>query len=169
MHTPGSSLGSPNGDTPLADGNVLVSETNGSYISEYTPAGKLVWTTHLDIGYPSDPQQIGPDLYVCADYEDPGGIVEFNRAGQILYTYRAPSGVNRLNQPSLAEVVPSGVFMVNDDYRDRMAAIDPQTQALVWDYGIPDQPGTSVGSLDIPDGFDLLAPDGTTPTHPVTG
>jgi hypothetical protein len=169
VHNPPTGVGGPNGDTPLADGNVLVSETRGSYISEYTPSGKLVWTVHLAISYPSDPQQIGPDLYMCADYSDPGGIVEFNKAGQILYTYRAPSGINRLNQPSLAELLPNGVFMLNDDYRDRMAAIDPATQALVWNYGVPDVAGTAPGELNTPDGFDLLNPDGSTPTHPTTG
>ncbi len=168
-HTPGSSLASPNGDTPLPNGNFLISETKGSYISEYTPTGKLVWTTHVAIGYPSDPQVLGPDLYLTANYENPGGFVEFNQAGQILYQYQAANGINRLNQPSLVELVPSGVFMTNDDFRDRMAAIDPVTQALVWDYGVPDQPGTAPGQLAIPDGFDLLNPDGSTPTHPQTG
>jgi outer membrane protein assembly factor BamB len=169
VHNPPTGIGGPNGDTPLADGNVLVSETKGSFISEYTPSGQLVWTTHLAIGYPSDPQQLGPDLYLCADYSDPGGFVEFNRAGQILYTYRATSGINRLNQPSLVEALPSGVLMANDDYRDRMMAIDPTTQALVWNYGVPDHPGTAPGLLNIPDGFDILNADGSTPTHPTTG
>jgi outer membrane protein assembly factor BamB len=169
VHNPPTGVGGPNGDTPLADGNVLVSETRGSYISEYTPSGSLVWTAHLPIAYPSDPQQLGPDLYMCADYTNPGGIVEFNKAGQILYTYRAPSGINRLNQPSLAELLPSGVFMANDDYRDRMAAIDPTTQALVWNYGVPDVAGTTPGLLNTPDGFDILNADGSTPTHPTTG
>jgi hypothetical protein len=169
VHNPPTEVGGPNGDTPLADGNVLVSETRGSYISEYTPSGSLVWTVHLPIAYPSDPQQLGPDLYMCADYTNPGGIVEFNKAGQILYTYRAPSGINRLNQPSLAELLPSGVFMANDDYRNRMAAIDPTTQALVWNYGVPDVAGTAPGELNTPDGFDILNPDGSTPTHPTTG
>jgi hypothetical protein len=169
VHNPPTGIGGPNGDTPLADGNVLVSETKGSFISEYTPSGQLVWTTHLAIGYPSDPQQLGPDLYLCADYSDPGGFVEFNRAGQILYTYRASSGINRLNQPSLVEQLPSGVLMANDDYRDRMMAIDPTTQALVWNYGVPDHPGTAPGLLNIPDGFDILNADGSTPTHTTTG
>ncbi len=169
VHNPPTSIGGPNGDTPLSDGNILVSETKGSYISEYALNGTLVWTTHLDIGYPSDPQQIGPNLYLCADYEHPGGIIEFNRAGQILYQYRATSGIGELNQPSLVELLPSGVFMANDDYRDRMAAIDPTTQALVWNYGIPDVPGTAPGHLAIPDGFDILNSDGSTPTHAQTG
>ena len=37
IHAPPTALGSPNGDTPLADGNLLISEINGSWIDEYTP------------------------------------------------------------------------------------------------------------------------------------
>jgi hypothetical protein len=169
LHHPPASMGSPNGDTPLADGNLLVSEINGSWVSEYTPSGRLVWTVQLPISYPSDPQQLGPDRYLIADYASPGQILEFNREGKILYRYRAASGPGMLNHPSLAELLPSGVFMANDDYNDRMVAIDPATGALVWQYGITGTPGTRRGELNIPDGFDLLLPDGSTPTHPVTG
>ncbi len=169
MHNPPQLLGSPNGDTPLTDGNLLISEVNGSWVDEITPEGHVVWSVQLPIAYPSDPQQLGPDLYLLADYTTPGQIIEFNRAGRILYRYDVANGPGLLNQPSLVERLPSGVFMVNDDYRDRMAAIDPTTQALVWQYGIPDHPGTSPGLLNIPDGFDLLTNNGTTPTHPATG
>jgi len=169
VHNPPASMGSPNGDTPLADGNLLVSEINGSWVSEYTPTGRLVWTVQLPISYPSDPQQLGPDRYLIADYSSPGQILEFNREGTILYRYRAASGPGMLNHPSLAELLPSGVFMANDDYNDRMVAIDPVTGALVWQYGITGKPGTAPGELNTPDGFDLLLPDGSTPTHPVTG
>jgi outer membrane protein assembly factor BamB len=169
LHHPPASMGSPNGDTPLGDGNLLVSEINGSWVSQYTPTGRLAWTVQLPVSYPSDPQQLGPDRYLIADYASPGQILEFNRQGQILYRYRAASGPGMLNHPSLAEQLPSGVFMANDDYSDRMVAIDPATGALVWQYGITGTPGTAPGQLNTPDGFDLLLPDGSTPTHPTTG
>jgi len=170
FHNPPASMGSPNGDTPLTDGNLLISEINGSWVSEYTLAGKLVWTVHLSVvGYPSDPQQVGSDTYLLADYSSPGQVVEFDRHGKILYRYDQASGPGRLNQPSLAELLPSGVIMANDDHNDRMVAIDPSTDALVWQYGITGKPGTGPGQLNIPDGFDLLLPDGSTPTHPATG
>jgi outer membrane protein assembly factor BamB len=168
-HQPPTGLASPNGDTPLADGNVLISETTGSFVSEYTSKGQLVWTTHVAVGYPSDPQQLGPNRYLLADYSHPGGIAEFNQQGQILYRLAPQSGITEMNQPSLAELMPSGVLMANDDYRDRMVAYDPATGALVWQYGIADAPSTAVGQLAIPDGFDLVRPDGSTPTHPQTG
>ncbi|HEY5024666.1 MAG TPA: PQQ-binding-like beta-propeller repeat protein [Acidimicrobiales bacterium] len=169
VHDPPASMGSPNGDTPLADGNLLISEINGSWISEYTPQGQLVWAAHPPVVYPSDPQQLGPDLYLVADYTKPGAFIYMNRAGQVLYRYDVASGPGMLDHPSLAERIPSGVIMLNDDYANRMVAIDPTTGALVWQYGITDAAGTAPGMLNTPDGFDLLAPGGSTPTHPATG
>jgi outer membrane protein assembly factor BamB len=174
-HNPPTSMGSPNGDTPLWDGNLLVSEINGSWVSEYTPSGQLVWTVRLPISYPSDPQQLGAsptvnsDRYLIADYAAPGEILQFNRQGQVLSTYAATSGPGRLDHPSLAEDLPNGIYLVNDDHNHRMVAIDPAAGALVWQYGITGQPGTGIGHLNTPDGFDLLGPGGTTPTHPQTG
>jgi len=168
-HEPPKLLGSPNGDTPLRDGNLLVSEVNGSYIDEITRGGKLVWSVQLPIEYPSDPQQLGPDLYLVADYTTPGGIYKFNRAGKILWSYHPSSGPGMLDHPSLAERLPGGLIAVNDDYRHRLAIIDPKTRKVVWQYGHTDEPGRGHDYLNTPDGFDLLAPNGVTPTHPFTG
>ena len=85
---------------------MLVSEVNGSYIDEITPRGKVVWSVQLPISYPSDPQQLGADRYLVADYASPGGIFEFNRAGKILWSYRPSSGNRMLDHPSLAERLP---------------------------------------------------------------
>jgi len=168
-HDPPRTVGYPNGDTPLADGNLLVSEINGSWITEYTSSGAFVWTVHLPITYPSDPQQLGPDLYLVSDYAKPGGVLEFTREGNIVWTYRPASGAGMLDHPSLAERLPNGLIAVNDDYRHRVAFIDPTTETIVWQYGTTDQPGTGPDQLNTPDGFDLLLPDGSTPTHPQTG
>jgi outer membrane protein assembly factor BamB len=168
-HEPPRRLGSPNGDTPLANGNILVSEVNGSYIDEITTSGKLLWSVELPIEYPSDPQQLGPDRYLVADYSDPGGLYEFNRAGKVFWSYHPSSGPGKLDHPSLAERLPTGLIAVNDDYRDRVVLIDPRSKRIVWQYGRTDEPGTGPDQLKIPDGFDLLAPNGTTPTHPYTG
>ena len=169
VHDPPRSVGYPNGDTPLPNGNLLVSEINGSWVTEYTLAGALVWTVHLPIAYPSDPQQLGPDLYLVSDYAKPGGILEFTREGQIVWSYRPTSGAGMLDHPSLAERLPNGLIAVNDDYRHRVAFIDPATNTIVWQYGQTDVPGSAPGLLNIPDGFDLLLPDGSTPTHTPTG
>lgn len=168
-HEPPRALGSPNGDTPLRNGDLLVSEVNGSYIDEITRGGKLVWSVQLPIEYPSDPQQLGADRYLVAAYTTPGGIYEFNRKGKILWSYHPSSGDGMLDHPSLAERLPGGLIAVNDDYRHRVAIIDPKTRKIVWQYGRTDSPGRGPGHLNTPDGFDLLSPEGTTPTHPYTG
>jgi hypothetical protein len=171
-HNPPSSIDYPNGDTPLPNGNILVSEINGSWIDEYTLAGKLVWTVHMaGVNYPSDPQQLGSDLYLMTDYNPPGEgkVLTFTRAGSTPWVYDVLAGDAMLKKPSLAERLPSGMIMVNDDYRNRVVVIDPATNSIVWQYGITDQSGTTPGMLSIPDGFDNLLANGTTPTHPQTG
>lgn len=171
-HLPGQALAYPNGDTPLANGDLLVSEINGSWIDEYTPAGRVVWSVSFPtVNYPSDPQQLGPDLYLMTDYNPPGEgrVLEFTRQGRIVWGYDALGGEAALKEPSLAERLPNGLLMVTDDYRDRVVVIDPRIDAIVWQYGLTDVPGTAPGLLTVPDGFDLLAPGGATPTHPQTG
>jgi len=170
-HVPGVSIAYPNGDTPLANGNLLVSEINGSWIDEYTPAGHLVWSVKMStVNYPSDPQQLSSDLYLMTDYNPAGEgkVLTFARSGAIGWLYDAKAGDGRLFKPSLAERLPSGLIMVNDDYRNRVVAIDPALHAIVWQYGLTDVAGTTTGLLSIPDGFDLLAKGGVTPTHPQT-
>jgi len=171
-HVPGVSIAYPNGDTPLSDGNVLISEINGSFVDEYTRAGQLVWSVHIaSVNYPSDPQQLGKDLYLMTDYNPPaeGKVIEFNRSGSILWEYDSGGGEAMLRKPSLAERLPNGLIMVNDDYRQRIVVIDPTTDQIVWQYGLTDLAGTAPGALSIPDGFDLLLANHTTPTHPETG
>ncbi|HEY5109625.1 MAG TPA: hypothetical protein VII96_08470 [Acidimicrobiales bacterium] len=171
-HNPPTSIDYPNGDTPLPNGDLLISEINGSWIDEYTMAGKLVWTVHMTgVNYPSDPQQLGPDLYLMTDYNPPGEgkVLTFTRSGSTPWVYDVLAGDAMLKKPSLAERLPSGMIMVNDDYRNRVVVIDPATNSIVWQYGITDQSGTTPGMLSIPDGFDNLLADGTTPTHPQTG
>ena len=171
-HVPPTSIDYPNGDTPLVDGNLLVSEINGSWVDEYTMAGQLVWTVHIaSVNYPSDPQQLGNDLYLMTDYDPPaeGKVLTFTRSGSTPWVYDVAAGDAMLKKPSLAERLPNGLIMVNDDYRNRVVVIDPATDNIVWQYGITDQSGTTPGMLSIPDGFDNLLADGTTPTHPQTG
>lgn len=168
VHHPPRSLGYPNGDTPLSNGDLLISEIHGSYVDEITRGGRVRWSVHLPIAYPSDPQQLGPDLYLVADYSRPGGIYEFTRSGRIVWAYHPRRGSGMLDHPSLAERLPNGLIGVNDDYRDRVALIDPRTKRIVWQYGHTGRPGRKAGRLRTPDGFDLLV-GSATPTHPQTG
>ena len=140
-----------------------------SWVDEYTPTGRLVWDVQLPIGYPSDPSRSGRILTSSPTMKTPGPSSSSTaRAGSSTATSRC-RGPGVLNHPSLVELLPSGVFMLNDDYNDRMVAIDPVTGALVWQYGVTGDAGTAPGLLNTPDGFDVLGPGGSTPTHPATG
>ena len=159
----------PNGDTPLANGNVLVSEINGSWMSEYTPTGHAGVDVHLPIGYPSDPQQLGPDLYLIADYASPGQILEFNRRGQILYRYAAavgPGSSTTRRWPSCSRAACSWSTTTT------ATAWWPSTRPPRRWSGSTASPASRArraGHAQHSRRLRPAAPNGTTPTHRFTG
>lgn len=60
-----------------------------------------------------------------------------------------------LNHPSLAEELPNGDVILNDDYRDRVIVIDRKTKKIIWQYGHTDVKGSAPGYLNNPDGIDI--------------
>jgi hypothetical protein len=162
-HDPPHHFGSVNGDTPLPNGGVLVSEIEGNWIDEIGPEGRLRWSHKAPVGYPSDPQPLPGRRILLADYSNPGHILIIDRHGRVLWRYGPSSGYGALNHPSLAMALPNGDVAVNDDYRDRVLVIDPRTNRIVWKYGSTEHPGTAYGHLAIPDGMDFipLAANGT--------
>jgi hypothetical protein len=171
-HEPPRYLGEVNGDTPLADGAVMVSEVTGSWIDEIGPEGQLRLALHAPVGYPSDPQPLAGGRILLADYSNPGHILIIDRRGHVLWRYGPTGGSGRLDHPSLAMPLPNGNIAVNDDYRDRVVVIDPRTNAIVWQYGHTDMPGTAAGYLNTPDGMDFVpygprgGPDYAAVVHP---
>jgi outer membrane protein assembly factor BamB len=158
-------VGYPNGDTPLANGHLLISELNGGWVDEVTGTGHLVWAHQIPgAAVPSDPQQLADGSYLVADYESPGGVVRFDHNGKVLWSYHVASGPGALDHPSLAMPLPNGLVGVNDDYHHRIVFIDPATNRIVWQYGTG-VPGSGPGQLAFPDGFDLLLPGNMTPLH----
>lgn len=157
-HDPPRSYASPNGDTPLADGSLLVTEIGGSWIDLLDPKGRLVWAVRAPASYPSDAQWLGHGKILVADYHSPGAAIIMTRSGHVLWRYGPSSGPGMLDHPSLAMRLPNGLIAVNDDYRDRVVIIDPQTNQIVWQYGHTDVAGTAAGYLNTPDGMDHLPP-----------
>jgi hypothetical protein len=155
-HDPPRLLASPNGDTPLPGGGMLISEIGGSWIDAVSASGKLRWSVRAPVAYPSDAQMLHNGRLLVADYSDPGHVLIMSRTGHVFWEYGPSSGPGRLNHPSLALMLPSGLIAVNDDYRDRVVLIDPATSRIVWQYGHTDQPGTARGYLNTPDGMDFL-------------
>jgi hypothetical protein len=56
---------------------------------------------------------------------------------------------------SIAIGLPNGDVCISDDYGDRVFIVDPATNAVVWQYGLKNSPGHTVGHLYIPDGLDF--------------
>jgi hypothetical protein len=171
-HEPPRYLDAVNGDTPLPNGGVLVSEINGSWIDQISPDGHVVFATEVPVSYPSDPQPLPGGRVLLADYSQPGHVLIVNRHGHVLWSYGPSSGHGMLDHPSLAMALPNGDIAVNDDYRDRVVLIDPRSKRIVWQYGHSDKPGTARGYLHIPDGMDFVpagprgGPDYAAVVHP---
>ena len=163
MHDPPHRFGSPNGAFPLTDGSYLVTEINGNWADEVSPAAKVAWSAHPPgVAYPSDTNEVYPGRYLTADYSDPGQIVEFDAHGRLLWR------MGGFNQPSLALPLPNGDILLNDDFGHRVVVADPVTNRIVWQYGHTGTAGQGPGYLNDPDGVDLVPPDSLMVTHAQT-
>jgi hypothetical protein len=155
VHDPPRGFASPNGDTPLPDGGLLVTEIGG-WIDRLDAHGRLVWSVRSPVSYPSDAQLLPNGRILVAGFTVPGRIVELTRTGRVTWSFGASNGPDMLAKPSLAVRFPNGLIAANDDYNHRVILIDPRTKRIVWQYGHTGVPGTSPGYLDKPDGIDLL-------------
>jgi hypothetical protein len=159
-HNPPKSFGLPNGDTPLPNGHVLITEILGSWVSEVGWDGTLYWTTKAPgIRYPSDAQMLPNGNILLVDYTRPGQILIMTQQGQEVWRYAPKSGPGMLDHPSLAIELGNGMIALNDDFRNRVIVIDPTTNKIVWQYGVDDRSGRTGGLLWIPDGIDLKPPN----------
>ena len=155
VHDPPRGFASPNGDTPLPDGGLLVTEIGG-WIDRLSPSGRLVWSVRTPFPYPSDAQLLPNGNVLVCGFTTPGRIVELTRSGRIAWSFGASSGRHRLDRPSLAIRLPNGLIAVNDDWRHRVILVDPRTHHIVWQYGHTDKASVKPGYLDKPDGMDFL-------------
>ena len=156
-HDPPRFLDLPNGDTPLGNGDILVTEIPGSWITRMTPAGKVVWAVQAPhISYASDAYLTMDGQVIVADYAKPGRVVIFDPATRkITWEYFFKSGERMLDHPSLAFELPTGDVILNDDLRNRVIVIDRKSKDIVWQYGVTDKKGHTPGLLFLPDGLDL--------------
>jgi len=154
-HDPPYGFASPNGDTPLPDGGLLVTEIGG-WIDRLDARGRLVWSVPSPVSYPSDAQLLPNGRILVCSFEDPGKIVEMTRTGRVTWSFGASSGPDMLNKPSLAVQWPNGMIAANDDYNERVIVIDPKTNQIVWQYGHTGIASSAPGYLNKPDGIDFL-------------
>jgi DNA-binding beta-propeller fold protein YncE len=158
-HSPPTRYGSPNGVFPLPNGHYLVTEINHDWVDEIDLTGHVYWSAHPpQVSYPSDTSQLSAGEYVTADYSSVGQVVVFDAGGHTVWRWRQQSGAGRLNHPSLAEGMPNGDIILNDDRNHRVIVINPRVNRIVWQYGHTAVRGTAPGYLSNPDGLDLVPP-----------
>jgi DNA-binding beta-propeller fold protein YncE len=157
-HKPPKTFGSPNGVFPMQDGRFLVTEINGNWVDAMTLTGKISWAVHAPgVLYPSDTNEVSPNVYVTVDFSSPGQIVEFNSKGKLLWKFK-PTGLAALNHTSLAHALPDGNIIATDDANHRVIVVDRKTKKIIWQYGHKGRRGSAAGYLNNPDGLDLLPP-----------
>jgi hypothetical protein len=154
-HDPPHSLRDPNGDTPLPDGGLLVTEIGG-WIDRFSPTGKLAWSIPSPTDYPSDAQLLPNGRVLVAAYNSPGRIDILGAGGKIVWTYGPAAGPGALDHPSIAVRLPNGMIAATDDFHHRVVVINPTTTQIVWQYGHDGSAGAGPGYLRNPDGLDLL-------------
>jgi outer membrane protein assembly factor BamB len=155
-HDPPYSYDRPNGDTPLPDGGLLITEIGGSRVIRLDANGNVLFDVRTPAVYPSDAHVDAAGNIVVADYNRHGAVLGLTPAGRLLWRLGTAHGSLRFDRPSLAIALPNGNVLLNDDFRNRVVVVDPRTHRLVWQYGRPDQAGSASGHLSIPDGVDLI-------------
>lgn len=158
-HDPPRQLAYPNGATPTEDGDIIVTEISGSWVSRITREGKLKWSVRAPkIRYPSDtfPTVDGRQMIV-ADFSKPGRVVIFDPAtGKPTWEYFHKDGDGMLDHPSIARELPdTGDVLIVDDLHDRVVVVDRRTKAIIWQYGVTGVKGYKPGYLNYPDGVDI--------------
>jgi hypothetical protein len=156
-HAP-QTYGRPNGDTPLPDGGLLITEITGSRVVRLDAAGHVVFDIHVPATYPSDAHLDAQGNVVVADYSSPGAVLRVSPTGHLLWRFGPGTGFGRLDHPSLAMSLPNGSIILNDDFRNRVLVVDPRTRHITWSYGHTDRIGRANGYLYTPDGVDLIPP-----------
>ena len=154
-HDPPKSLLPPNGDTPLPDGGVLVTEIGG-WIDRFSATGKLVWSIRSPTDYPSDAQLLPNGNVLVAGFNTPGRIDILSPRGRVVWTYGPSAGPGSLDRPSLAVPLPNGMIAATDDWHHRVVVIDRASKRIVWQYGHFNAPGNGPDQLSKPDGLALL-------------
>jgi len=146
--------GAPNGDTPLPDGGLLITQIHGARVERLSSTGEVIWDIHVPIVYPSDAQLDQDGNVVVAGFTNPGTVVSVTTTGKLLWRYAPTSGPDRLDHPSLAIPLGNGLVSINDDDRNRLVVIDTVTLKIVWQYGVTDKASVASGSLSDPDGHE---------------
>src|SRR5450631_3551628 len=159
VHNPPQSFSDPSGLFPMSNGDYVVTEGIGHWVSEMNLSGKVSWSVQVPgVSAIYETSEVGPDRFATVDHVFPGQVLTFDHTGKVLWRY-APTGDQALNRPSLVLALPNGDFIVSDKVNNRLIVVDPRTNAIVWQYGHTMAPGSTPGFLNNPTGMDMYPPN----------
>lgn len=162
VHRPPQTFGDPSGLFPMSNGDFVLTEGFGHWVSEMSLAGKVSWSVQVPgVSAIYESSEIGPDRFATVDHAVPGQVLTFDHTGKVFWRY-APTGAQALNKPSLVLALPNGDFLVCDKANNRLIVVDPRTNAVVWQYGHTKIAGGGDGFLNNPTGMDLYPPNSMT-------
>jgi hypothetical protein len=151
VHDPPSRLSYPDAIFPTRGGKFVVTESTG-WIDLLTKGFSLFRALPLQrFSDPFDDNEYAAGKLIVTSHSYVGAVEELSTTGTVLWRYGPASGPGRLRDPSLAQGLPNGDVLVCDSGTDRILVIDPQTKAIVWQYGHTGVAGSRPGYLDSPD------------------
>jgi DNA-binding beta-propeller fold protein YncE len=159
VHNPPTTFSDPSGLFPMANGNYVLTEGSGHWVSEMNASGQISWSVQVPgVSAIYQTVEIGADRYATVDHVFPGQVLTFDHTGDVKWRY-APTGSQALNKPSLVIALPNGDLMVSDKVNNRLIVVDPRTNTVVWQYGHTGVAGSTAGFLNNPTGMDLFPPN----------
>jgi len=159
VHNPPQSFGDPSGLFPMSNGDYVLTEGMGNWVSEINLSGRVSWSVQVPgVSAIYESSEIGPDRFATVDHTFPGQVLTFDHTGKVFWRY-APTGDQTLNKPSMVTALPNGDFMVSDKVNNRLIVVDPRTNTVVWQYGHSKVPGSTPGFLNNPTSMDLYPPN----------
>jgi DNA-binding beta-propeller fold protein YncE len=161
VHRAPASFAAPDAAFPAGGGELVVTERDPGWIDVLSRDGKPIEEIRLrGLRDPSDANAYGDGRLIVTARTDPGEVEELGaRGGAVTWSYGPTTGSGRLDDPSLARVLPDGDVLIVDSGNDRIIVVDPRGDRIVWQYGHTGQAGKAAGYLDDP-GSATLVPIG---------
>ena len=131
VHDPPKSLASPNGAYPTADGDLIITEITGSWITRLGADGAVRWAVRSPLTYPSDAMAYPDGSVLVSDYVSPGQVVRMAPDGKVIWRYDA---ARQLKNPSSAVPLAANRVAISDDFAGRVLIVDPTTNEIVKEY-----------------------------------
>ena len=144
----------PGGVEAMADGNLLVADAANHRVLWMRSDGLPVWsygtTDDAALRAPVCVRRVTNSSFLIVDQDaDRVFIVDMNNNIQWQYgtTGVAGSGVDQLDSPTYADLLPNGRIAICDAGNNRVIVVRKDDASIVWQYGTTGVPGSGADQL----------------------